>query len=341
MTQKVDPKVWFGLHFAEGVAQYDRGNGVKEMLFISDEVAKKMNETFAGKPVYINHPEKLDLALDAIDGVVVESFFNKLDGKHWAKFVTLTERANAAIAQGYKLSNCYNHTTDNGTPGEWHGVPFDKEVTNAEYEHLAIVQNPKYEESIILTQEEFDEYNSKKESELGNRYVNEKTQKGESEMFSLFKKEKVENSDSLKGLSVVLPKSKVEVTVEKALNMADEEMVKKSQNPDMFCTGEESVKVGEKTMKVAELVKEYQNLADYKHKNESAKVDEEIEEELEEEENEEKEEKEEKKEEKKEENSNFHRLANAASKAKAPKPIVVEVGSDRVKKGLERYGSKK
>jgi hypothetical protein len=50
--------------------------------------------------------------------------------------------------------------------GEWHAVPYDRKVLVGEYDHLAIVDNPRYENSIILTPEQFKSYNSELEEEL-------------------------------------------------------------------------------------------------------------------------------------------------------------------------------
>lgn len=349
MTKTVNPMIWYGLHFAEGVALYQRSQDESEMVYISDDTARSMNHSFAAKPVYIDHPESKDIDLDKlheIDGWVVESFYNKADGKHWVKFITVTEQAADAIKNGYKLSNAYFPTSEGGPAGEWHGVPYNRQITDAQYEHLAIVKEPKYSESIILTEEEFDKYNIQKQEELGNRFVNEKTKKGETSMFEIFKREKVKDGIDIKSHSVILPKSKIEMSLERVINMADEEAIKKNQNPDMFCTGEENVKVGEKTMKVNDLIKEYQNLADYKHKNEAAAVDEEVDEELEEgtEENaadaEEGKEADKAKEDKKENSKeNFNRLANAETNARGKEAKVLELGCDRSARGKQRYGS--
>ena len=50
--------------------------------------------------------------------------------------------------------------------GVCHGVDYDNEVTDGEYEHLALVEDPRYEDSIILTPDEFKAYNLEKENEL-------------------------------------------------------------------------------------------------------------------------------------------------------------------------------
>lgn len=337
--------IWYGLHFAEGVAQYLKADGSFEMVFISDETARKMNESFSKKPVYIDHPDSKDIDINKVhevDGWVIESFYNKADGKHWVKFLTVTQEAKNAIEQGYKLSNAYIPTNEGGPSGEWHGVPYSRQITDAEYEHLAIVKEPKYSESVILTEEEFLQYNAQKHEELGNRFVNKKTEQGESSMFKFFKnsREEVKEGLDVKTHSVILPKSKKEMSLEKIINAIDDIEVERSQNPDMFCSGDEKVKLGEKVLTVNELIKEYQTLCEKNKAENEDEVDEEVEEELDEDEVVDNEDASEETEDKKKNSKeNFDRLVNA-DKTPVEKFKVLELGMDQTARGKLRYGSK-
>jgi len=75
-----------------------------------------------------------------------------------------SDEAQAKIAQGWKLSNAYQ-APDRGPGNLWHNVKYDAEIRNGNYTHMALVPDPRYGESIILTPEEFAAYNSKLEAE--------------------------------------------------------------------------------------------------------------------------------------------------------------------------------
>ena len=69
------------------------------------------------------------------------------------------------MVKKWKLSNCYSPTNQTDG-GKWHAVEYEKNIKSAVYDHLAIVPDPRYSESIILTPEEFKVYNEQKEIEL-------------------------------------------------------------------------------------------------------------------------------------------------------------------------------
>lgn len=259
---KTAPVIYYGLHMCEGVAEYREptvNNGEPYRIFIGEDTIKNMDPTFAGRPVYVKHVDSVNLDnLQAeADGYVVESFFNKADGKHWAKFIVVSDAGHEAIRKGWKLSNAYIPKEMSGG-GLWHGVEFEKKVMRGEYEHLAIVPNPRYEESKILTPEEFKAYNHEKELEL-TRLANDKGEK--SMAFNLFKKTKVDNAADFESMSVLLPKSKKEKTISQIINEADEmEMNADKPAEDMMANGDHHVMVGEEKMKVNELVEKHMAL---------------------------------------------------------------------------------
>ena len=250
---KVLPLTYYGLHMAPGVAEYREPNQEPYRIFIDETCIKNMDPTFAGKPLYVRHVDDVNvdnLELEAA-GYVFESFYNKIDGKHWVKFVVVSDAGHQAIRNGWTLSNAYILKTF-GASGRWHGVDYAKEVLAAEYEHLALVPDPRYEESVILTPEEFKAYNLEKESEL-KKLANSK---GDSNMpFNFFKKSKVENSADLESTSVVLPKSKKEMTITQLVNEMD-----KIENMQGYANEEHMVKVGNEEMSVGHLVNKYMSM---------------------------------------------------------------------------------
>lgn len=346
-------KVFFGLHMAPGVAQYKEPGKEPLTIFINEKAIKEMDSTFPGKPVYVHHVDEVDLKdLNQVDGWVVESFFNKADGKHWCKFVVVSDEGLQAIQNGWKLSNAY-FPESYGPEGEWHGVDYQKEVMSGRYEHLAIVPNPRYTESVILTVEEFKAYNNAQETEL-TRLANSK---GDSNMF--FKRTKVENSADLENTMVTLPKSKQDITISKAVELAD-----KLTNMAGYASPEHMVKCNDdEEMTVNDMVKKYndmkaekadmeakKNAAEEEEKKKNAEMSEEdkAKKNAEDEEKKKKDEEEAKKNEedkkKSEEDKKANALAletlkNAGGKGITAQPLMLS--SDKVALGKQRYGSNK
>lgn len=352
------PKVYYGLHMVEGVAEYsepDKNNGEPYRILLEEDVLKRMDPTYEGLPIYINHVDEVevDTMKDKAVGYVVNSFFNKPDGKHWVKFIIVSEEGHTAITQGWRLSNAYIIKELDGG-GKWHNVDYAHKVLNAQYEHLAIVQDPRYDESIILTPEEFKTYNSDKELELS-KLANSKGDSTMSGILKFFKKTKVENSAELEATSITLKNGKeltvlqvvneLESMIEEKKNAEVEEEKKNEEEKSMpvMANGEHMVKVGEEEMSVNALVEKHLNMLEEKKKvldsegeekkEENADSDEEALKKAKDiQEHEEKEIKE------KKSNSNFEKLSNAHLSFKESD---VTLSLDQVALGKARYGSSK
>lgn len=348
-----EPKVYFGLHMAEGVAEYREAGKDPHRVLVLENAIKQMDKSFSGKPVYVGHVSEvnLDKIQEEADGYVVKSFYNKADGKHWVEFIVVSDKGHSAIQSGWKLSNAYV-IKKASSGGVWHGVDFDREIIEGEYEHLAIVDNPRYAESVVLTQDQFKEYNLKKETELlklanSQTKKSETNNKGVSMKFNFFKKEKIENGLELESTSVVLPKSKKEVTVAEAIEAADT-----LHNMNGYANGDHFVKVGEEEMSVNELVEKYNGMCAEKKKNEEdaekakneAAEKDEDKKENEDDKEDKKENKEEEKvdvevKEKKENHIEAIKNAEKIANSVKVKTEVVQTSSDQVARGKSRYGS--
>jgi hypothetical protein len=252
------PRIYFGLHMVEGVAEYREPDQEPYRILVGESAIKNMDPSFQGKPVYVEHVEEVNLKTlqEDADGYVIRSFFNPADGKHWAEFIVVSDRGHQAISGGMRLSNAYIPSGTYKAGGQWHGVDYEKEITDGEYEHLAIVSSPRYDESIILTPEEFKQYNEDKQTEL-KRIANSK--KGDPKMkFNLFKKTKVENSIDIEGMMIELPTSKKELALTKVINEYD-----KIINMNGYASGDHMVKVGDKDeMSVNDLFKKYKDMSE-------------------------------------------------------------------------------
>lgn len=257
-------QIFYGMHFYPGLAGYEEPNGESYKVYLSEDTIRSMDPTFAGCPVFVLHvdsvPQDLNELRGEADGWVIESFYNQADGKHWAKFVAVSDKGLVAIRSGMRLSNCYLPKTF-GPSGTWNGIDYDKEITSAEYEHLAIVPNPRYEESVIMTPEEFKKYNEDNLVEL-KRLANHNDREGNKQMkFSFFKRTKVENSLDLESMLVLLPKSKREVSIEKLVNEADEHEMKKDSEdgPDKMAEMHHMVDCDGQKMTVNDLIEKHKD----------------------------------------------------------------------------------
>lgn len=342
----------------EGLAEY-RENGKVNRILILENAIKQMDTTFPGCPVYVQHVNEVDLgeiekgAPRAEDGWVMESFFNDADGKHWTKFIVLTDEGHDAIQKGWTLSNAYKVKRTNDRPSEWHGVPYDQEVMEGEYEHLAIVPNPRYTESKVLTPEQFKAHNSQKKAELLRLANSKDDNEGDPEMKlpKFFNRTEVgaDLQKQFMSLTLTLDKSGKEISVAKLVNDMDELMAAGG-----YANGEHKFKVGDEEMSVNDLAKKYTEM-----KNKFTEVDKADEEAAEgepqvatnEEDEEEKKKKEnekadmEAKEKEKKQNAldNYKKLQNAG-----PKPVEgnildaeeVDLHSQQLARGQARYGKK-
>jgi hypothetical protein len=250
-------KVFYGMHFYPGVAQYDTDEG-SFRVFINEQTIRKMNPSFEARPVFVQHVMEVEQDLTQLrndaDGWVVESFFNEADGKTWVKFIIVSDEGFKAIQKGYKLSNAYLPDLVD-KKATWNGVDYQKEVTGGEFEHLALVQNPRYEESVIMTPDQFKAYNTKLKAELY-RLANSKTpnNKGESTMkLKFFNRKPVENAVDIENTIVELPKSKKEISIAQLVNDHDTFL-----NMQGYANGDHMVKVNDKDeMSVNDLLKAY------------------------------------------------------------------------------------
>lgn len=226
------PIIMYGRHMSAGVAEYREPGKEPLRILVNENTIRDMNPTFAGKPIYVHHVDEVDLAnLQAeADGFVIESFYNSADACHWAKMILISDKAKTAVLNNrWRLSNAYM-PKNYGPGGMSKGVEYQKEVMAAEFEHLAIVDDPRYEDSIILSPEQFLAHNNERIISL-NKIANANIVKPKEKhsMFEFFKKSKVEASTDLDETLVKLSDGR-EVSITQLINEAD--MMKKPSDKE-------------------------------------------------------------------------------------------------------------
>lgn len=158
-------KRFYARHIKEGLVHYYE-DGKDNLYLVTNDALKKMNESFEGKPLFVRHVDKINMNTLKEDkvGVVVKSFYNEFDGAWWAEIMA-DDEAQSYIEKGWAVSNAYL-PTEYGGGGVYHDINYQKEVKNGKYGHLALVDNPRYEESVIMTPEEFKKFNEDRKQEL-------------------------------------------------------------------------------------------------------------------------------------------------------------------------------
>ena len=272
---KQEPQILYCRHIAQGVCGYN-----DETIFIGEDTLKKMDSTFAGKPLYVEHQQvDLEKLQEQADGYVVESFYLPEDASHWAKIIVVSDKGHEAVSKGWAVSNAYVPDAF-GANGEWHNIPYQREITEGHYTHLAIVSNPRYEEAVIMTPEEFKQYKAAKKEQL-NQLQNSKKEEGVKQtmsMFKLFKKEEMKHSEDISKAVVELSNGKT-VSIQEMINACEEDIkakeaakAKKNAEEELL---EKVVKVNGEDVKVSELIKAYESAKKNAEEDEKKDEDEE------------------------------------------------------------------
>lgn len=127
-----------------GLVKYDFG-----VCLLKKETIDKFVNTFVSCPVIIDHKDNITEADKK--GVINKVWFSSEDGWYWCSGVITDEEAIKLIEDGYNVS-CQYAITDysDNTEGKLHNAnPYDKEILNGVFEHLAIVEKPRYEDAFI------------------------------------------------------------------------------------------------------------------------------------------------------------------------------------------------
>lgn len=130
-----------------GLVKYDYG-----VCLLTKENADKFIQGFVGCPVVINHQEVTDDNAKAVSvGNIFSVWFDEKDGYYWCNGIINDKQAIELINKGYSVSCQYTITeySDNDSNALHNGNPYDKIIENGKPEHLAIVNNPRYEGAII------------------------------------------------------------------------------------------------------------------------------------------------------------------------------------------------
>jgi hypothetical protein len=145
----VKSRIAEAMHLEPGVVRYEgKGEGGGDlMLMLPKDTIDRMRDKFKGSPV-VNETHRDMSPGEKGDGQVLRSYWNGDLGQEIVEYEVWTQEAVDNLESGkYGVSCSYTVTEHDKTPGTWHNVHYDGTILDGEYNHLAIVPNPRYEDS--------------------------------------------------------------------------------------------------------------------------------------------------------------------------------------------------
>lgn len=148
-----------------GVAHYEEFGDV----LITKETLDKFINTMVGCPVIIKHKDITDKNADKERvGVISNVWYSDVDGWFYCDGIIWDKQAIDLVKnQGWNVSCTYDFESDN-EPKTHNGKKIDREFTNGEFLHLALVDNPRYERANIVMNSKDEEQTTEENSEVEN-----------------------------------------------------------------------------------------------------------------------------------------------------------------------------
>ena len=159
--EKTNSKDWAKTYKAsnfieKGVCTYN-----DETIYLSQEALNKAILSIKGRPVVIKHqkvtPQNME---DHAVGYVSDCGFCSDDASFYCNFLVFDDEGKEVIAKDYSVSCAYIPKAF-GKGGTWHNTPYDREVTELEFTHLALVPDPRYEDAKIYENSKDDDNTTK------------------------------------------------------------------------------------------------------------------------------------------------------------------------------------
>ena len=144
-------------------------------LLLGKETIDAFIPSFIGKPVVIKHVEvSKDNFLDLAVGYITAIYFNALDGWYYVDFLVTHDEGHKKMDEGWGVS-CFYKAKKTDAGGTHHNIPYDGEIISGEGEHLALVKNPRYEDCLMVVNEQpAILYNEKRFLEIHNQSTEDK-----------------------------------------------------------------------------------------------------------------------------------------------------------------------
>jgi hypothetical protein len=134
-----------------GIIKYSDDKGQPYVALVKKEAIDRFIGSIIGCPLIIKHHDvNKDTVEDLRCGIISEVTYNQADGWYYCSGIVWDEQAIKNIEEhGWSVS-CTYVITDEGEGGIYHDIKYDTEFMNGDFEHLALVENPRYEEATIV-----------------------------------------------------------------------------------------------------------------------------------------------------------------------------------------------
>lgn len=141
------PKTYTFKFLEQGLVAYD--DMKLGTLLLRKETIENMIPSFIDKPVIVRHQAVNEANFTDISvGYIKNIFFNSQDGWYYADCLVTHDEGHKLINDGWGVSCAYK-VSQIISGGKYHNIDFDGEIVSGTGEHLALVQNPRYEECFL------------------------------------------------------------------------------------------------------------------------------------------------------------------------------------------------
>lgn len=123
------------------------GEAVGGNVLVQKAALDRMAASMEGKPI-VNWDHRAvkprEFGKGGFQGIITKVYFNSQDGWYHASGYVWDESTRQNIKNGYSISCAYT-VSDWGEGGTYHKVPYEREVLDGAYTHIAVVPVPRYE----------------------------------------------------------------------------------------------------------------------------------------------------------------------------------------------------
>lgn len=295
-------------------------------VLIKNENLMRIAETFRGIPVVIGHPEEFEEGYNGEKtvGYVTKVYYNADDGWAWCDLIVDNDNAISLIDKKGYTPSCAYIPTETKDGGIYHAIEYEQEIVNAKPIHFGLVEEPRYEDVIILQNsvkgnKEMKLFKKNEEIKQEDAKLNEAESKKEIDFENAYTE--LENGDKVSLQELV-----------DSYNTMKEKKNEEEKEKENRYNQDDEIDIDGESVKISELVENFN-----KYKNEQK--------EEEEKENEKKEEEKKENSLKKEESKKHFDLLKNAAQSSCEKKEKAEVGGNYVtsieafKNGQMAYGS--
>jgi len=136
--------------FESGLCSYEGCGG--KVILIKKETIDKFAQSMVGCPLIVEHADVTDDNVKSLEvGRVSRVWYEPSDGWYWCDGILTDSNAETLITEkGYSVSCAYDVLDKDKRGGVWHDIPYDEEILDGDFRHLAIVSAPRYRDATIL-----------------------------------------------------------------------------------------------------------------------------------------------------------------------------------------------